>query len=163
MRRQLEAKESICYLLFVPTSITTSCIVMRLTIFLWEYRQSIKIGIDTGKAWVSLGWLNQSHLCWATQKPAITGASMEAEEDELLRHFIHWSLEVAGQLVLSHHENGEPSGTRRRAVLLTSMYTSPKYDSPWQIILGLLQSWTLKFQPQDLRVLLYLEMGPLKK
>lgn len=26
MRRQLEAKESICYLLFVPTSITTSCI-----------------------------------------------------------------------------------------------------------------------------------------
>lgn len=60
----------------MPTSITTSCIVMHLTIFLWAYLQSIKIGTDIGKAWVSLGWFNQSHLCLATRKPAIAGTDI---------------------------------------------------------------------------------------
>lgn len=43
-----------------------------LNCFLWEYLQSIKIGINTGKAWGSLGWLNQSHSRLATQKPLLS-------------------------------------------------------------------------------------------
>lgn len=107
----------------------TSCIVTYLTIFLCECLQSTKTGIDIGKAWVSLGWLIQYHLSLGTQNPALAGASLEVEEEKRLRTPIHWSLEGAGQLVLSHHDNREPSGMRKCGMLVTSMYTSPKYHS----------------------------------
>lgn len=114
--------------------------------FLWEYLQSIKIGINTGKAWGSLDWLNQSYLCLATQKLIFSHCrieSLEMEEEEPPRHLVYWSLEDTDQLVLSHHDNRKPSGMTNRGTLVTSTHAIPECHPLLQIILAqlcLLQS-----------------------
>lgn len=79
-----------------------------------------------------MGFTGLAHpipLMFSYSEASIAGASLEVEEEELLRTLTHWSLEEAGQLVLSHHDNREPSGMRKCGMLVTSMYTSPEYHS----------------------------------
>lgn len=67
--------------------------------------------VNTGKAWDTLGWLNQFHFCVATQKPLLNRI-IGSRRRRAIKALLYWSLEEADQLVLSHHDNREPSGTR---------------------------------------------------